>query len=243
MELGQKNAARFDDLRHATMIYETECSSTNVCQQVPSLPFRRVSTNSIQLHAESRSSDIFIYAEVTAALGQITGLTGTKSSIMMVCFKFVVVLLVAAVVFIRRRRESTSTTYLLFHSIDVSCSRTPKNIKKSSQTLYEDGAIGFIAFILRAAAVFLQYERLASDGQARVCNIEILAVFCSAMHWFLRYFSIKGNNSADDATCALGGATILLDCTAATMIAFSSTPLLTPLNDAFEPTARLLTAW
>ncbi len=241
VEVGTTCANETASLAREIMLYTLDCSPYSSCIEQPNLPFRRVATSSLCVIAHAGGGVEISTADVESLEG-LPKLAESTDAFLISLIKLLMITLAAAVVYVRSRRFTASSSWLVKHCISTSAVRV-QMIKKDNDmsfSITEDRFVGIVAFSARAAIALYRMGVLSQDGQLRVCVTELTASFFSAVHLVLRYHGLKRDQELPISK--LGGATAILDSTAAVMVSFAEPPSLVSSMGRFDPTARMLIA-
>lgn len=238
-EIGTTCAESISALQRALTLYKLDCLPYSACSTHPNMPFRRVARTSMYINIDS-SGKIGIWTERVSTLEWLPQLSNSTTAFLLSLTKLLLITLAAAVVYVRSKRYTASSSWLFKHCITTAT--TCGQESKDSFFVLEDASIGLLAFAARLSiTVYRINYALVDDDQARVCYTEVAVSFLSAIHWLLRYRGLE-YGSDETPVSKLGGATAIMDSSAAVMMSFSESPTLVVSTGRFDPTARLLVA-
>lgn len=239
-EIGTTCAESISSLSRALTLYKLDCIPYSACSNSPNMPFRRVARTSMYINIDS-TGRIGIWTEETKTLQWLPQLSNSTTAFLLSLSKLLLITLAAAVVYVRSKRFTASSSWLFKHCIDTAttCGQAPSDDLFS---VFEDASIGLLAFTARLVITIYRINyALLDDDQARVCYSEVAVSFLSIIHWMFRYLGLE-QGSDETPVSKLGGATAIMDSSAAVMMSFSESPTLVVSIGRFDPTARLLVA-
>jgi hypothetical protein len=246
VEAGENCSALIDELTHQRDIYHSDCGlGLGVCQVLPSLPYRRVSTRRLRI-------DVPLDGQGSLVAERVDSLKNIKQSypdaLASASARLLVLLLTAAVVFVRGSQNATSSRWLLTNVIDMLRCRhahsddiTPQNAISRYDTadIVTDAVISVAAWGSRLVVLIFAAPFLAADGQGAAVRFQILGIACSFVHFLLRY-CLDINWRRDAPITTLGGPMSVVDVTSAVLILFADAPLLGSDGEKFAAIGRLL---
>jgi len=239
-EIGTTCAESISFLARSLTLYKLDCIPYSACSSFPNVPFRRVARTSMYINIDS-SGRIGIWTESVKTLEWLPKLSNSNTAFLLSLAKLTLITLAAAVVYVRSKRFTASSSWLFKHCIDTA-TKCGQASDGESFSVFEDASIGLLAFVARLSiTVYRMNYALLDDGQSRVCYTEVAVCFLSAIHWGMRYIGLE-RGSDETPVSKLGGATAIMDSSAAVMMSFSESPTLVVSVGRFDPTARLLVA-
>lgn len=222
-------------------IYELDChlDLQSNCQTKPSIPFRRVSQFEVRISLHSNASQMAVRQRI--ALSRLAGSNTIQDAVFFAMMRLIVLLIVAFVVFNRAERVSSSAFSILKSSIDI----TRGKEKHANHTLFgalSDAAIGALAIVSRALIIWHQASVLSDDGNNVVVVFEIIGVFVSIIHFFMRNLVLKTDLQKEAPLSKLGGSMSIVDACVAALFSVIQTPSLGASSRDFDAVSRLFCA-
>ncbi len=252
-ELGYLCAGAVPWMQHAYHLYLLDCRALNSCRSGPSLPWRRVTTNSLRMYYRSDGT-VHIWMKHAPALDAMPGLHEPVDAITIGVVRLALISLVAATIWIRSNRYSSAPQWLYRHCVAIAnCVDAPKTaqqIAANALPISEDAALGLTCMLARGAVLLWRRDLLLADDQGRVVVLEYIACVLSILHWIARYWILEPNllqmiaggrhHEGPGPLTRLGGSSAIIDGSMAVLLVYTRTPLLVS-DGGFDATARLLT--
>jgi len=250
VEAGENCSGVLEELLHQRDIYHSDCGlGLGVCQDLPSVPFRRVATRRLRIDL-SPNGQGDIVAEHTRALEDVK--QSYPDALRSAVLRLLVLLLTAAVVFVRGSQNATSSRWQLTNVIDVLRCRhaysddiTPENAisRYNLVDTITDALISVAAWGSRLAVLAYGTATFVEDGQSVAVGFQILGLCCSFVHFMLRQPIVLDINWKREAPIStLGGPMSIIDVTSAVLMLFADAPLLGNDGSKFAAIGRLLIA-
>jgi hypothetical protein len=248
VEAGENCSGLIEELMHQRDIYHSDCGlGLGVCQDLPSVPYRRVSTRRMRI-------DLYPNGQGTLLAEHTKALEGVKQSysdsLRSAVLRLLVLLLTAAVVFVRGSQNATSSRWQLTNAIDTLRCRhaysddiTPQNTISRYNLLdtITDALISVAAWVSRLAVLIYGAATFVEDRQGAAVWFQILGLSCSLLHFLLRQPIVLDINWKREAPIStLGGPMSIIDVTSAVLMLFADAPLLGNDGSRFAAIGRLL---
>jgi hypothetical protein len=248
VEAGEKCSGAIEELVHQRDIYHSDCGlGLGVCQKLPSVPFRRVSTRRMRIDLYPNGQGTLV-AEHTKALESVK--QSYSDSLRSAVLRLLVLLLTAAVVFVRGSQNATSSRWQLTNVIDTLRCRhaysddiTPQNTisRYNQMDTITDALISIAAWVSRLAVLVYGAATFVEDRQRAAVWFQILGLACSLLHFLLRQPVVLDINWKREAPIStLGGPMSIIDVTSAVLMLFADAPLLGNDGSRFAAIGRLL---
>ena len=248
VEAGEKCSGVIEELLHQRDIYHSDCGlGLGVCQNLPSLPFRRVAARRLRIDLYPDGGGT-VLAEHTKALEGVK--QSYADSLLSAVLRLLVLLLTAAVVFVRGSQNATSARWQLTNVIDALKCRhaysddiTPQNAisRYNFVDAITDALISIGAWGSRLAVLSYGAVAFVEDGQEAAVAFQILGLCCSFAHFLLRQPIVLDINWKREAPVStLGGPMSIIDVTSAVLMLFADAPLLGNDGSKFAAIGRLL---
>ena len=250
VEAGEKCSGVLEELLHQRDIYHSDCGlGLGVCQDLPSVPFRRVAARRLRIDLRPNGQGDLV-AEHTRALEDVK--QSYPDALRSAVLRLLVLLLTAAVVFVRGSQNATSARWQLTNVIDVLRCRhaysddiTPENTisRYNLMDTITDALISVAAWGARLAVLVYGAATFVEDGQGTAVAFQILGLCCSLVHFLLRQPIVLDINWKREAPIStLGGPMSIIDVTSAVLMLFADAPLLGNDGSKFAAIGRLLIA-
>lgn len=250
VEAGENCSGVIEELLHQRDIYHSDCGlGLGVCQDLPSVPFRRVATRRLRIDLSPNGQGDLV-AEHTRALDDVK--QSYPDALRSAVLRLLVLLLTAAVVFVRGSQNATSSRWQLTNVIDVLRCRqaysddiTPENAisRYNLMDTITDALISIAAWASRLAVLAYGAATFVEDGQGVAVGFQILGLCCSLVHFMLRQPVVLDINWKREAPIStLGGPMSIIDVTSAVLMLFADAPLLGNDGSKFAAIGRLLIA-
>ena len=251
VEMGKPCADARTDVAHVNDLYRLDCAIIDPawCQETPSVPFRRLATARLRfdLHRDGEGGRLRI--KTTESLARIPFLVSYSDGLWQAFGRLLIMLLTAAVVFVRGTQNASSSRYMLEHVLDIlHCrSRQAKNPASYRWAIYHemsevvvDASITAVALLSRILVYGYSVRPLIADKLTHVVVFEAIGIACSALHFFFRYVVLRWDLTHEAPLTKLGGPMSICDVSAAVLLAFAETPLLSNDEGRFPAVGRLL---
>ena len=251
VEMGKPCADARTDVAHVNDLYRLDCAIIDPawCQEAPSVPFRRLATARMRfdLHRDGEGGRLRI--KTTESLARIPFLVSYSDGLWQAFGRLLIMLLTAAVVFVRGTQNASSSRYMLEHVLDIlHCrSRQAKNPASYRWAIYHemsevvvDASITAVALLSRILVYGYSVRPLIADKLTHVVVFEAIGIACSALHFFFRYVVLRWDLTHEAPLTKLGGPMSICDVSAAVLLAFAETPLLSNDEGRFPAVGRLL---
>lgn len=228
-------------LARARDVYELDCllSSSGVCRDSPSLPFRRAADARMRIDVGDDTA--LIFAETTPSLSHLASLMPIGRSLLFAVMRMCILLVTSAVVYIRSHENTSSPLRTFLSALDTTESdEHPVRGHHTWGGVVTDMAIGGAALAARAIVLIFAWEGLASDGQLLVCLSEVCGAATSTSHFVMRYCILQWQLDRESPLTKLGGPMSAVDSTLSVLVSFSKPPLLLDLSGRFDAIARML---
>ena len=251
VEMGKPCADARTDVAHVNDLYRLDCAiiDPSWCQEEPSVPFRRFATARMRfdLHRDGEGGRLRI--QTTESLARIPLLVSYSDGLWQAFGRLLIMLLTAAVVFVRGTQNASSSRYMLEHVLNIMhCrDRQAKNPVNYRWAIYHDmsevivdGTITAVALLSRILVYGYSVRPLIADQLTHVIVFEAIGIAASAIHFFLRYVILTWDLTHEAPLTKLGGPMSICDVSAAVLLAFAETPLLSNDEGRFPAVGRLL---
>jgi hypothetical protein len=251
VEMGKPCADARTDVAHVNNLYRLDCAIIDPawCQEAPSVPFRRLATARMRfdLHRDGESGELHI--ETTESLARIPFLVSYGDGLWQAFGRLLIMLLTAAVVFVRGTQNASSSRYMLEHVLNIMhCrDRQAKNPVSYRWAIYHemsdvivDASITAVALMSRILVYSYSVRPLISDQLTHVVVFEAIGIAASALHFFFRYVVLAWDLTHEAPLTKLAGPMSICDVSAAVLLAFAETPLLSNDEGRFPAVGRLL---
>lgn len=251
VEMGKACADARTDVAHVNDMYRLDCAIIDPawCQEAPSVPFRRFATARMRfdLHRDGEGGRLRI--QTTESLAHIPFLVSYSDGLWQAFGRLLIMLLTAAVVFVRGTQNASSSRYMLTHVLDtIHCrDRLAKNPVSYRWAMYHemsevivDGSITAVALLSRVLVYGYSVRPLIADQLTHVIVFEAIGIGASALHFILRYVVLAWDLTHEAPLTKLGGPMSICDVSAAVLLAFAETPLLSNDEGRFPAVGRLL---
>ena len=251
VEMGKSCADARTDVAHVNDLYRLDCAIIDPtwCQDAPSVPFRRLATARMRfdLHRDGEGGRLRI--QTTESLARIPFLVSYGDGLWQAFGRLLIMLLTAAVVFVRGTQNASSSRYMLEHVLNIMhCrDRQAKNPVSYRWAIYHemsevvvDAAITAVALLSRVLVYGYSVRPLIADQLTHVIVFEAIGIAASALHFFLRYVVLRWDLTHEAPLTKLGGPMSICDVSAAVLLAFAETPLLSNDEGRFPAVGRLL---
>ena len=251
VEMGRQCADARTDVAHINDLYRLDCAIIDPawCQEEPSVPFRRLATARMRLDIQHDGGGGRLRIVETEALARIPFLVSYSNGLWQAFGRLFIMLLTAAVVYVRGSQNVSSSRYMLEHVLDtVHCrDKQAKNPVSYRWAIYHDMSEVVVDAIITGVALFsriLVYaysvHPLISDQFGHVVVFEAIGIAASALHFLLRYVVLRWDLTHEAPLTKLGGPMSICDVSAAVLLAFAETPLLSNDEGRFPAVGRLL---
>ena len=249
VEMGKPCADARTDVAHVNDLYRLDCAIIDPrwCQEAPSVPFRRLATARMRFDLYREGGRL--RAQTTESLARIPFLVSYGEGLWQAFGRLLIMLLTAAVVFVRGTQNASSSRYMLTHVLDkIHCrDRLAKNPVSYRWAIYHelsevivDGSITAVALLSRVLVYGYSVRPLISDQLTHVVVFEGIGIGASALHFLLRYAILAWDLTHEAPLTKLGGPMSICDVSAAVLLAFAETPLLSNDEGRFPAVGRLL---
>jgi len=251
VKMGRQCADARADVAHINDLYRLDCAIIDPawCQEEPSVPFRRLATARMRLDIQRDGVRGRLRIVETEALARIPFLVSYSNGLWQAIGRLFIMLLTAAVVYVRGSQNVSSSRYMLGHVLDtVHCrdkqARNPVSyryaIYHDMSEVVVDAIITGVALLSRILVYAYSVHPLIADQFGHVVAFEAIGIGASAMHFFLRYVVLHWNLTHEAPLTKLGGPMSICDVSAAVLLAFAETPLLSNDEGRFPAVGRLL---
>jgi hypothetical protein len=221
-------------------IYNLDCDYDGLsqCQSTPSIPFRRMSQDSVSIYVNIAGTGVNVWYTKEAALSRLQGSLTISEEVLFSSLRLVVLLIVAFVVFTRTERQTASAHHCIVNALGICAGKDTRQLNLVDQRR-SDALVGALAIISRIGVLILQAQVMVADGGADTVLLESIGIAASASHFVLRNFVLTSDNKTHSPIQALGGSMAVADASIAALVSVTTLPLLQANYRNFGAVARL----
>jgi hypothetical protein len=220
-------------------IYKLDCDyyGLSQCRNTPSLPFRRMSQDSVSIYVNIAGTGVNVWYTKEAALSRLQGSLTISEEVLFSSLRLVILLIVAFVVFTRTERQTASAHHCIVNALGICAGKEIKQLNIVDQRI-SDALVGALAIFSRIGVLILQAQTLIADGGADSVVLESIGVAASGCHFVLRNFVLRSEKNHSPIQ-VLGGSMAVADASIAALLSVSTLPLLQANYRNFGAVSRL----